>query len=268
MFYKPVQLIATGDLTKRYNICYRNPLRVPVQLVIEKDSITIRAYIAPHRSMLVPYRAKDGSTDGTGDRKLRKILESMPDPGTPYTFMDAALDGIRECWGKEYTLKGVDHPVKVNVEFIRKDDPEAEYGKRQKFFGIKQSGMSSTSFVASSPWRWGWGFLRTGCPEAAMINWSLRSPGKIHMNYYSSLNNYMHTVSHEFGHILGIGDAYDAHYRCYYEAPGTRDFMMNSNSSVHSQELEMVLRAHMTGKMQFFPFKISLKRFFKRVFKK
>ncbi len=78
----------------------------------------------------------------------------------------------------------------------------------------------------------------------------------------------MRVSAHEFGHILGLGDAYAAHYRFFYEAPGTRDYMMNHNTAVSPEEAAMVRRAQETGKMQYFPIKFSAKRFIKGVFKR
>ena len=74
-------------------------------------------------------------------------------------------------------------------------------------------------------------------------------------------------AAHEFGHVLGLGDAYAANYRFYYEAPGTKNYMMNRNVRVSEEEVQMVLKAHKTGKMQYFPMEVSLKRFFKGLVK-
>lgn len=64
---------------------------------------------------------------------------------------------------------------------------------------------------------------------------------------------------HEAGHLFGLGDAYDAWYRFYYYAPGTEDYMMRSNRHVHPEEVEMLLRAQLEGKMQSFPRKFKIK---------
>ena len=273
MFYKPVTPLTTDDLRERYPIRYRKPLKTPVQIIVGKNGITVRGYIAPHKSMLRPYATKEGKKDLSLRRRLELFDNEHSHDGDKasapvYTFADAAIEGIMECWGKEYELEGLNFKVPVRVELIRKDGDPSLYDRHQRFFGIKMVRLSMTSFVSSSPWRWFWGFFKTGCPESMMINWSITSPGTIHLKEYYSLRSFKHVAAHEFGHVLGIGDAYDAHYRCFYEAPGTELFMMNRNASVDPQELEMVLRAHTTKRMQFFPFKISVKRFFKRVFRK
>ena len=61
--------------------------------------------------------------------------------------------------------------------------------------------------------------------------------------------------AHEAGHTLGIGDAYGANYRFFYETPGTGNYMMCHSRRVQPEELEMVFRAHLTNRMQYFPWK-------------
>ena len=78
------------------------------------------------------------------------------------------------------------------------------------------------------------------------------------MNKYYSKNAFQSTIAHEFGHILGLGDAYDAFYRFFYNAPDSESFMMRYNRKVNPLELIMALRARKTGKMQYFPCEFNL----------
>ncbi|SEW36517.1 hypothetical protein SAMN05216413_2472 [Ruminococcaceae bacterium KH2T8] len=240
-----------------FNIAYKRPESVPVRIDVSDKVITITGYVEFDPKLLVPFKKSEKINDA--------LLSSKPEG---YTYADAAIEGICENWGKSYLFEGATEPVKVNVNLIRKDDPDAVIPEGQRFFKVRHTNISGTSFVTSPIWRMGWGFFLTGCPEAAMINWSPRHPGTINMNDYGRLSSFKQVVAHEFGHVLGLGDAYDAHYRFYYEAPGTDSYIMNNNSSVNAREVEMALRAHETGKMQYFPYKISLRKYFGRLFSK
>jgi hypothetical protein len=71
----------------------------------------------------------------------------------------------------------------------------------------------------------------------------------------------MRIAAHEAGHLFGIGDAYAAIYRFYDAAPGTAHYMMHSNYAVQPEEGLMMLRAHVSGRMQFFPRSFNWHRF-------
>lgn len=243
---------------EKFNISYRKHIKTPVNISMCENKITITAHVKFAPALLKPY---ESSEENVKDTYLAKKPEG-------YTFADAAIEGIKEYWGKKYTLPGFDEPVEVEVNLIRYDDPNAIYDKKQRFFKIRMTKISNTSFVTSKPWRWLWGMPFYLAPESAMLNWSPYEPGTINMQKYKYLANFKKTVAHEFGHVLGIGDAYDAHYRFFYEAPNTASYMMNNNVSVHPNELMMVLRAHETGRMQYFPFEIHPKAYFKELFRR
>jgi hypothetical protein len=238
-----------------FNIIYRKPASIPVRIDLSDKHIKITGYVEFDKALLVPFKRTSEHSDS--------LLNTKPEN---YTYADAAIEGITENWSGSYLFEGADEPVEVEVELIRKEDPEATIPEGQRFFRIRHTNLSGTSFVTSPVWRMGWGFLKTGCPEAAMLNWSLRSPGTINMNDYGRLSSFKRVAAHEFGHILGLGDAYGAHYRFFYEFPGTERYMMNANTEVQPREIEMVLRAHETGKMQYFPFKFSAGLYFGSLF--
>lgn len=165
------------------------------------------------------------------------------------TYADACVEGIKEKWGE----------AGLEVDIIRVDSKD-----KRPHISILPAKMTATSYVMSRWWRWGWGLFRSSFhPESFMINWSRRHPGNIHLNLRnkSTKNWFMSVAAHEFGHILGLGDAYGANYRFFYEAPGTEDYIMNHNRHVSAEEVSMVRKAQATGKMQYFPIKFSMKRF-------
>ena len=172
------------------------------------------------------------------------------------TYADACCAGIKKYWEEA--------GFSVDIRRIEK-------GNKRPHICVVPAKMTNTSYVMSRWWRWGWGLFRSSFhPESFMINWSRRHPGNIHLSLRRKYtkDRFMRVAAHEFGHILGLGDAYDAHYRFYYEVPGTENYMMNSNIRVSEEEAQMVRRAQQTGKMQYFPIKFSAKHFFKRLFKR
>ncbi|MBO4635553.1 MAG: hypothetical protein J5685_00230 [Clostridiales bacterium] len=232
MFYKPKDILPGKTLEELYKIRYKDPLKVPVRIKLKGNRVFITAFVIFSDELLKPYMNRDGyEENGTG------------------TFADHVIKGIKRFWGKEYIIPGIDGPVTVSVD-IRTDIP-----KGQRAVLIRKARFSNTSYVSSPIPRMGWGVFMTLCPESAMINWSLYSPGRINLNLWNTVRMYEGVAAHEFGHTLGIGDAYGAHYRFFYEAPGTEGFLMNDNGSVSPEELLMVLRAHETGKMQYFPYR-------------
>lgn len=115
------------------------------------------------------------------------------------------------------------------------------------------------SHVRSSPFFSLWGIFRYGHPETLGFNWFPQHPGSIFLDSTRNQSILENIAAHELGHTLGLADAYGAWYRAFYEAPNTRNYLMNSNLRLHEEELVMMLRAQATGRMQFFPVEFSLK---------
>ena len=238
MIFKHREVPQTSDLRDVYKIEYKNRTKAPIQFSVSEDSVLITAYIAPAKSLLKPY---------IGRGKGRKPED--------FTFADEAFRGIMRNWSGDFDLKcHKGGPVRLSIDIIRKDDPNAVYPKGQRFLKIRRTKLTKTSFVMSPPWRWLWGMPRSGLMlESFGLNWSVYSPGTINLNLTRSVNRYGQVAAHEFGHALGLGDAYGAFYRFGYDVPGTEEYMMNNNHRVQPVELEMALTAHMTGRMQYFP---------------
>jgi hypothetical protein len=267
---KSTHIASTSTLERRYPIRYRWPSRIPVQLHIVGNKLRIRFFVHYHKSMLDNF------------------------PGTDITYADIAEAGIRSNWTGKYSfpwladdgyeramarasfrvLKNEEDPsdadtipsqpsVRVSMEFIR-------YGTRkqnrrfplQKYFRVRLArGSLFASHVISPPWRWYWGFFRSLEIESLYLNWSRQHPGNITLQQTKSRHAFQQTCAHEIGHLLGLGDAYAANYRFFYEAPGTGSYMMCHNRRVQPEEIEMVLKSHMTNRMHYFPKEFRAKTF-------
>lgn len=249
-------------LEQRFPIRYRRLHRVPVQMHIIGNKLRIRYFVRYAKQMLRYF------------------------PGTNITYADIFEAGVRTNWAGKYTfdwmaddgyekakakasfrvLTNENNPLdeelvpevpsaRVIVEFIRYGSPEAinEYPK-QRFFKVTFTLFHSfPAHVLSPPWRWYWGFFKYYQLESTHLNWSKNHPGKIVLQKKLNRHSFQQTGAHEMGHLMGIGDAYGANYRFFYEAPDTRNYMMCHNRQVQPQELEMSLTAHLTNRMQYFP---------------
>ena len=224
----------------------------------------------------------------------RRANREKPDPERNETYADLIIAGISENWRSSHAFKD------VLPENFQSDQTDAATGDRlsievriqridwrQRLLEIKtalrggwRQGFAAwfsrrhsvkisvrpmlfmPAHVISPLYRRFWGIVRTGQLESLGLNWSPRHPGRIIMPPYRQVWMVKSVAAHEAGHIFGIGDAYAAIYRFYHEAPGTNGYMMNSNQSVHADEIKMMLRAHQTGRMQFFPRRWNTRQFF------
>ena len=264
--------ITSRTLDKRYPISYPYPQKVPIQLILKGNSVRIRVFVRYSSKMFRYY------------------------PGTNITYADVAEAGIRRNWSGKYQMSWLEDDgyemsrahasyrvltqdnnpsdeqmqpdpssARVTLEFIRYQTPQHvnEY-PNQRFVKVKLAYSEKKVGQVTSPfWRWGWGFLKSFQLEALTLNWSRTHPGRVTVRQSNDRHTFQQECAHEFGHLLGLGDAYAADYRFYFEAPGTTDFMMNQNRKVNPQELEMVLTAHQFNRMQYFPKQFHLSTFFR-----
>lgn len=253
---------------------YPHPKKVPIQLILNGNSVRIRVFVRYSSKMFRYY------------------------PGTNITYADVAEAGIRRNWSGKYPMTWLEDDgyemsrahasyrvltqdnnpsdeqmqpdpssARVTLEFIRYQTPQAvnEY-PGQRFLKVKLSYSENRAGSVTSPlWRWGWGFFKSFQFEALTLNWSRRHPGIATIRQNSDRHAFQQECAHEFGHLLGLGDAYGADYRFYFEAPGTTDFMMNQNRQVNPQELEMVLTAHLYNRMQYFPKQFHFGTYFRGI---
>lgn len=263
MIYKKLDLHKADSLRVHYPITYKNPLKTPVMIILGDDEAEIRAHLRFDPKLLRPY---ENAKEKNGETSPDSVLKTKPEG---FTYADAICEGIKENWEGVYELPWYscnNHRFHVRVNIIREDDPNAVFEKGQRFAKVQVAPFfAPSSFVRSNWWRWVWGIFYCGSPESFTLNWHPSFPGIINLMQYKTLRRYEQVAAHEFGHLLGIGDAYDAVYRFYYQLEGVSSYMMCYNRRVQSEEIEMVLRAHLTKRMQFFPYKVNIKTFFRGV---
>jgi hypothetical protein len=102
-------------------------------------------------------------------------------------------------------------------------------------------------------------------------SWSTGKPGNVTLYpQYSSAHtvysdsNYSGIVAHEFGHVFGLGDAYenkgflgfDSRPPAVEGKVNAKDIMNDSRTGTASTlDVSMILSAHSTGRQQIFPLK-------------
>lgn len=187
----------------------------------------------------------------------KRALRTGPAKADGRTYAELICEGIKRHWSGRYELGDPEHPdlltVTVVIQIVR-NKPAVPVKIRRL--------LVMPAHVISPFYRRLWGILRTGQLESLGHNWSPCQPGMIIMPPYENADQVGRIAAHEMGHIFGIGDAYAAIYRFYAAAPGTQNYMMHSNRQVQPHEIRMLLRAHSSGRMQFFP-----KRWNARVFR-
>lgn len=220
-------------LFQRFPIRYRHPDRTPIQLFLTEDRLLISCN----------FQFSD------------KALYLRPD-GCDQTYAELIAEGIRMFWSGEYLLPLAEKLQPVTVEVLITSKP------LHRAVPIRLRHMLFMPAHVRSPWyRHFWGLIRTGQIESIGTNWSREQPGAMILPYLQDPEQVRRIAAHEAGHLFGLGDAYGAIYRFYDAAPGTEWFMMNGNWAVQSTEILMMLRAHMTNRMQFFPRHFQWTRF-------
>ena len=260
----------------------------PVQVIRAGNDLYIKAYVSF-------YGDANDIFPGTKQSYIT-TLENVKNLPRGKTYAEIIQEGIESNWKGEYEVYGQKLKVTTIIysNSYNVNDALRSYltykGDKQKTLGIyvhNEGSDITTSFVTSwvidtellilSPSGAAVKYLQT---EEERTNWSIKNPGTVHLyNRYKeetySLDKYRQMAAHEFGHVLGIGDAYNTWYRggtfpnqdgyyapedsiVYYnderyEVWTPDDDMMITNQKVSANDIRMVWDPWRMGKPQFFP---------------
>ena len=222
----------TNIKKKSENCLYRNPERTPIQICLSGQQITIDCCL----------------------RFNRRAIKTGPSGPDGLTYAQLIQTGISRYWSGQHLINTPELPgtVSVSVMFQSPDTRRSCLIRVRPLFFMP-------AHVVSPFYRRLWGFFKTGQFESIGLNWSPENPGVMVLPPFENQEILQRVAAHEFGHLLGLGDAYGAFYRFYANAPNTGHYIMNSRGTVQPQEVQMVLKAHKTRRMQYFPrsFQIS-----------
>ena len=252
----------------------------PVKVTRAGNDLNIKAYISfsGGSDEIFPGTEQYYITNTGNTKKLPR--------GT--TYAEIIKEGIESNWKGEYEVYG--QKLNVNTTIYSNSynqnnslNPYLSYeGDKQRTLGITAHNKGSnitTSYVSS--WILDSELLIESPMEAAAkyflteedrTSWSISNPGAVHLynrykNNVYTIDDYKQMAAHEFGHVLGIGDAYNAWYRDGYYAPRfdtvyyngksypikvDDNDMMLLNQRVSDNDIRMVWDAWRTGEPQFF----------------
>ncbi len=222
-------------LADHYNIVYRHSDRTPILLRISGNRLVIDCCFSYNRRAL-------------------RLFRPLPEQ----TAADLIEAGIRQAWSGVYRLNltGSEDEFPVFVQVVIHRDRR----RRPVRICLKRL-LIRPAHVISPVWRRIWGVFKTGQLESMGTNWAPTHPGKMILPIGLSPVTLRQIAAHEAGHLFGLGDAYGAVYRFYHGVQGKERYMMYSNQEVHPEEIVMLLNAHQTGRMQFFPRSWNTTRF-------
>lgn len=216
------------------------------------------------------------------------------------SYAQVALKAIMNIWKGSFNVGG--RSLKLETIVYSKNQsignlPAVSFDTKQRFIRMHigagaRGHFSSLPGALSMRSHEGLNIIGAILNNESILSWSLRkssSPIVIYDHVRSSRTGKMEfigrdwfeqTVAHEFGHALGLGDAYNAGYRGGkwagsldgYYAPYSyqveddygnesyvyvpdNDIMLQgeSHNYVSDNDVRMVLEAHRTGKLQLFP---------------
>ncbi|AEY66721.1 RHS repeat-associated core domain-containing protein [Clostridium sp. BNL1100] len=190
---------------------------------------------------------------------------------TNYTYAEVAAAGILDQWNKSFTGTyydfGINNNVSVKTTIYSNDTSKNNLWEKapsyqKNFLEIYIDNSNPTTIFGIKK--------KSHVPhmDGGQEKWSVSNKKKITMyrswggdpNEYGQ-KGYAHTVAHEFGHVLGIGDAYGDKDKGRTAAKNTlevpignwlEDDIMSSNGKVNANDVEMVWEAWSSNKWQYF----------------
>jgi len=214
----------------------------PVQVIRKGNQITITAYV-----------------EFIGDWNQEADFL-----GRKFSYAQLAVMGIKNNWsgyyeGSEYDLFGdyekVHVNVNINAEYI--ENGELGFGtsrRGQRYLPIyictsKDDGEEHRAHTEGNASYEKWN-VRNKNNKMFLHNHIYCSTDEGVVDYYYSSSNFMQVAAHEFGHILGLGDAYKTEHQSEaadtYEIPFNEPWkgdMMRNDGYVTPNDIEMMLEA-------------------------
>lgn len=236
--------------------------RQPVIVSYSQDELVIDCLFIYNRRALRPIDKTAASEEPVCDVIERGITRNWSGEFMLTDSLRVSLLQYCDQFGVAYNHSNASHlRVSVHIERISEQRLTPAMltlrcglsGKRRPVRIYVKPSLILPAHVASPLIRRFWGFFRTGQFESIGLNWSPLHPGYMVIPTNTARRRLPQVAAHEAGHIFGLGDAYGAWYRFYSAAPETDGYMMRNNSRVHPDELAMLITAHTTGHMQYFP---------------
>ena len=244
-----VERLKVNTIETMFKLSNKNEETNPVYVKIERNKVTIVAHIA-----------------FTGD--TNDIF-----PGTNKTYVEMAVEGIEKKWRKDSSdpiigtdydfVPGLKGELVTNVIYKTSDQDHLDR-VGQKYFRIHIDNSEPTFLDSTLIGR------EFFCAHIPHMNggWSVTEPGRIFMYKRDQRNATPYTdfvyeavVAHEFGHILGLKDAYPEANGgkkivsnaeiAYGKTYGVDGSIMCRNGLVYSNDVEMMLEAFRTNKCQY-----------------
>ncbi|NLP14225.1 MAG: hypothetical protein GX383_07120, partial [Clostridium sp.] len=292
------------DSSGKMNILVRPEMKyAPVKVIREEKNVYISAYINFTENITGYTGDFEIIPDWIGSNK-NGANEIYPNSTNNLTYAEVIADGITRNWAGNFSVYGKDVSVYTSI-YSKNPNPNKKFYKgyfspKQRFLNVRV--VKGTSFNIKIPGgptitlpnerklgmadhenlNFGPNMLLN--KEKDIFDWSIENASSftVYDTYKDgrtvSEYNFAQISAHEFGHVLGIGDAYNAGYRGgssviaegtgfyapqnytvedrygnKYRVKVPDDDMMICNKKVSSTDIMMVLDAWTQGRIQYFP---------------